>query len=201
MKRFFLFAIFLFAAGCHIPTVPSPDMLTIVETAFSPAVFAQGRKAAVIIEATNDLPSEDPMLNNLTFKNGRTGELFYVSTAGREVLMISPGEYDLVKFVISGSMGLTFSEADLTPRYRASFSVKAGDVAYLGRVKTHVVMGKKEYDNFGPVTQRVRSHTFLLNGIDSLPADFIGRIERLTGKKPTSNLIEWRKNASAGYSR
>ncbi len=201
MKRFFLFAIFLFAAGCHIPTVPSPDMLTIVETAFDPAVFAQGRKAAVIIEATNDLPSEDPMLNNLTFKNRRTGELFYVSTTGREVLMISPGEYDLVKFVISGSTGLTFSEADLTPRYRASFSVKAGDVAYLGRVKTHVVMGKKEYDNFGPATQRVRSHTFLLNGIDSLPADFIGRIERLTGKKPTSNLIEWRKNASAGYSR
>lgn len=204
MKRFLLLTSVLLAAGCRIPQVPTPDMLINVETAFTPAVFAQGRKAAVIIEATNDLPADEPMLNNLTFKNRKTGELFFVSTTGREVLMISPGEYDLVKFVISGSTGstgLTFSEADMTPRYRASFSVKAGDVAYLGRIKTHVVMGKKEYNNFGSSTQRIRSHTFLLNGIASLPADFIAKIERDTGKEPAPNLIEWRKNLSSGYSR
>ena len=127
MKRFFLFAIFLFAAGCHIPTVPSPDMLTIVETAFSPAVFAQGRKAAVIIEATNDLPSEDPMLNNLTFKNRRTGELFYISTTGREVLMISPGEYDLVildELTIALHFGLLTTDQVLKTLARRNRSVE-----------------------------------------------------------------------------
>lgn len=201
MKRLLLFFLTAFTSACYVPAAPSPEMLKYVETTFNPAVFAQGKKAAVIIEATNDLPAKDPMVNKLTFRNKKNGDLFFVETTGREVLMIPQGDYEMISFVIEGSMGLTHSVADLTPRYKASFSVKDGDVAYLGHIKTHVVLGKKEYNSFGPSTQSVRSHTFLLNGIDSLPPNFLRLVEFHTGKEPVSKLIDWRKNLDAGYSR
>ena len=48
---------------------------------------------------------------NLHHNAEQKGDLFFVETTGREVLMIPQGDYEMISFVIEGSMGLTHSQA------------------------------------------------------------------------------------------
>ena len=194
MRFFWLFGALLWAAGCsHFPSVPSDAMLARAENTFNAEVFSKGGKAVAVIEAENDIPSRYDLHAVLTFRNERTGETFDISVRnGRETVMLSPGDYTLEGFRIVGRERGAYTSIDFGKRYDASFSLEAGEVVYLGKVKTHAVLGKVVSRFFDDYTRELRSASTVTDELKDMSPNYARLIEFHTGKKPSAKLMKWK---------
>lgn len=193
MKRFLIFVCLVMAvSGCHLPAVPTTEMLSDAETTFDQRLFAKGGKALVLLQATNDMPPYADMMNRVVFKNKRSGAAFVLISRNMRTLMIPAGTYEMTEFGLF-SAGSLRSELDFSRDYKASFTVESGDVVYLGTIKTHAVLGERRLNLYGPAEQRVRATSELRDDFKQLPANYTDWVAFYAGKPVETKLMSWKR--------
>lgn len=194
-----------FISGCSLPGIPGQEKIRLTETAFNDEIFARGGRALVLLEAENSVPSRVSMDNYFTFQNDSYGK-FTIRIDNRKKktvhMMLVPGTYTLTDYYLYGYSGggnySVSASLSYTDKYKASFTLKPGDVVYLGRVKNSTRLGRATGGFFSPVKHSAATSIQVVNALPELSANFVSLIEEYTGKNIEVRLMEWSENTKKG---
>ncbi|MFV0626351.1 MAG: hypothetical protein ACK5N8_03250 [Alphaproteobacteria bacterium] len=201
-KKIYLLASLLAVAGCNLYGVPSRSSLSDVERTYNDKVYAKGGKALVVVDSSNDFSRSFSVSAYLDFEDEKGNELTLRIPTQPTMIMLSPGTYKLKNHSYYGgkSYGNTyqFIDLDFADRDAAEFTVKAGDVVYLGKIETKItnVRRRSSLMFFGAPSQGsdVDYVVSVTNNLSKTDPDFVKKVEEKTGKKVTVNLINWKTN-------
>lgn len=206
LKRIYIvFLTALFISGCNLPSIPGQEKIRLTETAFNDEIFAKGGRALVLLEAENSVPSRVTLDNYFTFQNDHYGT-FTVRIENKKKktvhMMLVPGTYTLTNYYLYGYSGggnySVSASLDYKDKYKASFTLKPGDVVYLGRVKNSTRLGPSTGGFFSPVKHSAATDIKIINGLPEMSPNFVSLVEEYTGKNIEVRLIDWSENPEKG---
>lgn len=195
----------LLISGCNLPSIPGQEKIRLTETTFNDEIFVKGGRALILLEADNAVPSRVTMDNYLTFKNDHYGT-FTIRTDNKKRntvhMMLVPGTYTLTNYRLYGYSGggnySVSASLDYGDKYKASFTVKPGDVVYLGHVRNSTRLGPSTGGFFSPVKHNAATRITVADDSSKLSPNFVSLIEEYTGKKIEVRLMEWSENTEKG---
>lgn len=193
MKKFLILGFAMFSIMACTATDPY---------AFDQAKFNDNNYAYVVFGAMNNAsPSDFTVYNQFSFTDYESWEELYLNDVfGKEKgFMIPAGNYKLANLKLNGSksVGNTKRFVDLdfdNEQIAGNFSVKPGEVVYLGYVNTTIkgvnrtALGRL----FGRATNAT-DLVYTTEVLDKFKEIDKDKYEQLTGKKITSRIMEWKK--------
>ena len=158
---------------------------------FNQDVFRRGGKAVIILQEKNDIPADIDLHGQLTFRDFE-GKKYFLDVFGTSVFMLNPGIYKLENFKLCGNSGYWSTQIDYDKRYKAYFKISAGEVVYLGKLETQILLDQTPKEQKSLRRKEIVTVTKIKDEISSLPPAFLRAIQKYTKVPTTLRIMSWR---------
>lgn len=199
MKKLLTVFAVLFISGCTLPHFPDSNDVVRAETVFNREVFSRGGRAVVVIEEQNDIASDIKLHGKLVL-SALDGRIYTLEPQKISVFMLEPGTYKIETFKLAGTSGYLSARINYGKRYRGGFSIADGEVVYLGKIDTRMLLSKAttlEKDN-AQSRKEIITATSVKDDLSSLPPSFLAAVQQQTGKGLTTRLMRWNDTFQTG---
>ena len=192
-----MFLLCLLTGGCVGKRFPNKVDAQKVDMVFNQDIFSRGGKAVVIIEEENDIPANIKLHGQMTFSDYE-GEKYILDIFKTSVFMINPGMYKLENFKLCGNSGYWSTQVDYEKRYKAHFNVAAGDVVYLGKLSTQILLDQTPKKQNSSNRKEIVTVTKVKDEMNTLPQGFLSAVTKFTGSSPVSRIMSWHDDFEKG---